>query len=142
MEEHETEVELESFRQRWRAEVSARSKKQGNTSRTEEKPGPSGPGRPPKRALLLAQSSQHTRRNDTNDYEPRTFHEIDDKEIALQLGNEAVRPRAKADNLEPQTALEHYEKAVERETQGSLGDSVSLYRKAFKVCFKPTSTSS
>ena len=34
---------------------------------------------------------------------------------------------------EPESALEHYEKAVERETQGQLGDSLDLYRKAFKV---------
>lgn len=34
----------------------------------------------------------------------------------------------------PESALEHYEKAVEKETQGSLGESLSLYRKAFRVC--------
>jgi F-box protein 9 len=39
----------------------------------------------------------------------------------------------KAGNREPRSALEHYEKAVERESQGSLGDSLNLYRKAFKV---------
>ena len=36
--------------------------------------------------------------------------------------------------VEPQTALEHYERAVEKEGLGSLGESVDLYRKAFKVC--------
>lgn len=35
---------------------------------------------------------------------------------------------------EPESALEHYEKAVERESQGNLGDSLNLYRKAFRVC--------
>lgn len=35
---------------------------------------------------------------------------------------------------EPRSALEHYERAVEKECLGSLGDSVNLYRKAFKVC--------
>jgi F-box protein 9 len=34
---------------------------------------------------------------------------------------------------EPQSAIEHYEKAVEKESQGSLGDSLNHYRKAFKV---------
>jgi F-box protein 9 len=34
---------------------------------------------------------------------------------------------------EPVSALEHYEKAVEREVAGKLGDSLSLYRKAFRV---------
>lgn len=35
---------------------------------------------------------------------------------------------------EPRSALEHYERAVEKECLGSLGESVNLYRKAFKVC--------
>ncbi|RQM08392.1 hypothetical protein DH86_00002632, partial [Scytalidium sp. 3C] len=39
----------------------------------------------------------------------------------------------KTGSREPRTALEHYEKAVERETLGSLGDSLSLYRKAFRM---------
>lgn len=34
---------------------------------------------------------------------------------------------------EPVTALDHYERAVEKESQGSLGDSLMLYRKAFRV---------
>lgn len=37
----------------------------------------------------------------------------------------------------PESALEHYERAVEKETQGSLGESLSLYRKAFRVCSIP-----
>jgi F-box protein 9 len=39
----------------------------------------------------------------------------------------------------PRTALEHYEKAVEKESQGSLGDSLNLYRKAFRVRHKSRS---
>ncbi|KAF2400011.1 hypothetical protein EJ06DRAFT_42668 [Trichodelitschia bisporula] len=39
-------------------------------------------------------------------------------------------PEERAD---PVTALEHYERAVEKESQGSLGDSVSLYRRAFRL---------
>ncbi len=34
---------------------------------------------------------------------------------------------------EPVSALEHYEKAVEREAAGSLGAALGLYRKAFRV---------
>ncbi len=41
---------------------------------------------------------------------------------------------ALAKEAELSSALEHYERAVEKESQGSLGDSVNLYRKAFKVC--------
>lgn len=34
---------------------------------------------------------------------------------------------------EPETALDFYEHAVERETTGKLGDSLQLYRKAFRM---------
>lgn len=34
---------------------------------------------------------------------------------------------------EPQSALEHFEKAVEKEELGSLGDSLKYYRKAFRM---------
>ena len=37
---------------------------------------------------------------------------------------------------EPTSALEHYERAVEKESQGSLGDSLAHYRKAYKLDFK------
>ncbi|KAF1938956.1 hypothetical protein EJ02DRAFT_382688 [Clathrospora elynae] len=40
---------------------------------------------------------------------------------------------ALAATREASSALEHYEKAVEKESQGSMGDSVNLYRKAFKL---------
>lgn len=33
----------------------------------------------------------------------------------------------------PRSALEHYEKAVEKETEGDLGESLKLYRKAFRM---------
>jgi F-box protein 9 len=33
----------------------------------------------------------------------------------------------------PRSALEHYEKAVEKETEGNLGESLKLYRKAFRM---------
>lgn len=34
---------------------------------------------------------------------------------------------------EPESALEHFERAVEKEAEGSLGDSLQLYRKAYRV---------
>lgn len=34
---------------------------------------------------------------------------------------------------EPKSALEHYERAVEKESQGNLGDSLSHYRKAYRM---------
>lgn len=49
--------------------------------------------------------------------------------LALQLEGLSTSESIK----EPETALEHYEKAVERESAGNHGDSIRLYRKAFRV---------
>ena len=49
-------------------------------------------------------------------------------------GRTLVAEKGPGDAEEPRSALEHYERAVEKECLGSLGESVSLYRKAFKVC--------
>jgi F-box protein 9 len=37
------------------------------------------------------------------------------------------------DTAEPNTALEHFERAVEKEAAGKLGDSLQHYRKAYRV---------
>ena len=127
------ETELERFRKQWQEEVN--KKKQG---------APSSSRKPVKLDTTAvaseASSSKRTAPPPTatykpadhgwEDYEPRAYHDLDEKETGRRLddeGGERETPQ------EPRSALEHYEKAVERETQGSLGDSVSLYRKAFKV---------
>jgi F-box protein 9 len=37
-------------------------------------------------------------------------------------------------HVKPTSALEHFEQAVSKEAQGMLGESLDLYRKAYKVC--------
>ena len=134
-------MELDNFRREWRQEVSAR--RGGKTTRTARAPesrstplaGESGrppPARvnaPPPATVKIDAAHSEDR---TEDYTPRTYHDLEDKEEHLKLENEATR--SKALTKEPRSALDHYEQAVEKEEQGSLGDSVSLYRKAFKVC--------
>lgn len=39
----------------------------------------------------------------------------------------------KASSSEPKSALEHFERAVEKEGQGNLGESLSHYRKAYRL---------
>ncbi|KAL2270052.1 hypothetical protein VTJ83DRAFT_2236 [Remersonia thermophila] len=46
--------------------------------------------------------------------------------------SETVRPQSSG-KREPVTALEHFERAVEKEAAGNLGDSLRLYRQAFKM---------
>lgn len=130
-----TEAELESFRQKWREEVTARSK-----------------GRAPAAAktTATASSSKHAKSNapDVQSHADArrlsleggdevgsyTYHGLGEKQHGRRLdGTSAQTAASLAPSPEPQSALEHYEQAVEKESQGSLGDSVDLYRKAFKV---------
>ena len=135
----EAEAELESFRQRWREEVSHRPKRNSKGSQEIERcqPGPSAPVRPKQTGLAPAPPASTwgagIRRDQVEEFEPRTFHDLEDREDNVRLEERSQRKNPATD--EPRSALDHYEKAVERETAGSLGDSVSLYRRAFKVGF-------
>lgn len=120
--------ELESFREQWRAEVRARNptatetQQQGTTSRQTE----NSKSTTPRTTRPVHLSSGKPKAPDTEeDYvQARSFDDTEPKETARQEDEERT---------EPVTALEHYERAVEKEAQGSLGDSLMLYRKAFRV---------
>lgn len=132
-----TEAELERFRQQWKQEVSSRNKAgpaagprvQGAaTSSVDRRKPTTAP-----RALVSSGKAEEL----LDQSEGRTFHDLPDNEEALKLGaaeKGLVRPTT---SKEPKTALEHYERAVENETAGKLGESLKLYRKAFRVCSLP-----
>ena len=123
-----TEAELEYFRQKWLEEVSARTGRQA-------------PSLPPS----VERSSQIEQSYLTEPIHPpssapsgRSLENTETAEegacLAYQVvdgGGGAKQQRASID--EPISALEHYERAVEKETQGSLGDSLKLYRRAYRV---------
>lgn len=131
----ESNPELESFRQQWRAEVSARSKKEephipshaGSSSRLPRK--------------LLAQSKATVKWAQADETEEDEVEE--DARPSQSSATYTNEPPVDADNVEgyekktgsrePRSALEHYERAVEKESQGILGDSLNLYRTAFRV---------
>lgn len=116
--------ELERFRQQWREEVSARAQASSKA--------PTAPAKGPHKFSPISQSSASTA--------PKQLDGNDDHE---DYHSAAALPGAKTEDdvhglpgpssKEPQSALEHYEAAVEREDQGNLGDSINLYRKAFRV---------
>jgi F-box protein 9 len=131
-----TEAELESFRQKWREEVTARSKGKAPASSASAKPTTTSSSTG-KRNVTDVQ--HHTRArslsleggDEVNSY---TYHNLGEKQHGRRLDETSAQTAAAiAEETEPTSALEHYEKAVEKESQGSLGDSVDLYRKAFKV---------
>jgi F-box protein 9 len=129
----EDNAELESFRREWREEVARRSK----------------PGSAPQAAPRSAAPPQtrlppnHHAAADRKDLEeegppPASF---DPEELAQQVGELSVQPEEEVDEdgftrrhtAEPNTALEHFERAVEKEAAGKLGDSLQHYRKAYRV---------
>nr|POE48784.1 farnesylcysteine lyase [Quercus suber] len=127
----ETEAELEAFRQQWREEVTARNRRAGGQTndirQSETKVSVSSKG---------SAGPSTARRKDaidySDDFEPRAYHDLPDKEEHLKLGVDGQNHDRDVDR-EPSSALEHYERAVEKETQGQLGDSMRHYRKAFKL---------
>ena len=148
----ETNEELERFRNQWREEVTAKTKGSASTAKiVRPKSGPSinkntGLSKASAPPLILAHAIKDDEEEDSHESEDdSTFYEgpsnsnnrgyeggeytgIENKEDGYRIGSER-----KQKQKEPTSALEHYEKAVERENQGNLGDSLSLYRKAYRL---------
>ncbi|KAK8175081.1 hypothetical protein IWX90DRAFT_423242 [Phyllosticta citrichinensis] len=125
-----TEAELESFRRKWREEVQARTKQKAGPSQTTGAPAQasSSKAQSARRNKAPAIAADHERREGIDEAEPHAYHDLGEKESGRKL-NEPAPPLAKV----PESALELYEEAVKREAQGKLGDSVNLYRRAFKL---------
>jgi F-box protein 9 len=136
----DTDAELEAFRRQWRAEVESRNKhntseqptstshhKQPHSASAHKHPHSSSSAPKPR-----PHQHDHQEHHDEDEVANQVYYDLPDKDADLRLDayNSATRDVLKK---EPGTALEHYEKAVEKETMGSLGDSVDLYRTAFRM---------
>lgn len=124
--------ELDRFRQQWQEEVKLRSKGRasaslGQNATLEQKLGGAGPS-------CVPPAPQKTQKvsGETQDDWQYGYHDLENKDEARKLGDmgSGTHPSSRR---EPISALEHYERAVERETEGSLGDSLSHYRTAYRV---------
>ena len=134
---------LEQFRQQWKEEVDARAKKSksrptdasnnGRARRPSETTLERPLNRPPNRhpAADVKEDSEHDsaveqsggNSSDLNHrVEALSLRDVDEDEFSI-----------KPPVAEPETALEHFEKAIEREDAGKLGDSLAHYRKAYKL---------
>lgn len=127
-----TDAELEAFRRQWQAEVQSRNSQQSREAapsiRPRRNPPPSSSAPKPK-----PQQQRHHDQDAEEEAAPQVYYDLPDKEAELKLdAHEQALARGHL-TKEPESALEHYEKAVEKETMGSLGDSVALYRTAFKM---------
>ena len=134
----ESNAELESFRQTWKEEVSARTNAEGKkasnaiSSSSTRRP-QHGLQRGPERTVKQSEALEQSEAEDET-YDSHISRTLDGKNGAPSGGDEEVFDSGSGPQ-EPQSAIEHYELAVEREAQGSLGDSLNHYRKAFKVNF-------
>ncbi|KAI1500285.1 hypothetical protein F5X99DRAFT_387068 [Biscogniauxia marginata] len=135
--------ELENFREQWRAEVSARTRSTANppqqqTNRQSHQTDHSSSSyKPPKKnePSHRRTTSKNVAQlvDDDEEYVPtQSFDEPDANRTRGGQGLDGEDATSSKDS-EPKTALEFYEHAVERETTGKLGDSLQLYRKAFRM---------
>ena len=132
--------ELEKFRNQWREEVSARTKGTAKKSgKKQSRPSVAArasfshahaPLPPPSAANTSAAHDE----DDVDGLDAKTYHDLEDSDIQKILDS-SQHPSSSVDaNTAIDSALDHYERAVEKESQGSLGDSLNLYRKAYRVC--------
>lgn len=134
--------ELEDFREQWRAEVSARSRNANNTPaaapppRQRMQPSPSASFRPPPRRPEPPPAHGRPPPEEEDDFVPGlVFDDPAPSKPAAAAAHHgaAAATGAAVEEPEPDTALELYEKAVDKESTGKLGDSLHLYRKAFRL---------
>ncbi|KAL4790429.1 hypothetical protein BDV19DRAFT_335282 [Aspergillus venezuelensis] len=128
-------AELESFRRQWREEVSRKTKPStavGPSQSTPSRPAPAQTRHfPPTRHEAFARKEDDDEEGPTPYSENELIQGVDRLSLAKPEDEDAFharRPRA-----EPTSALEHFERAVEREAEGNLGDSLQLYRKAYRL---------
>ena len=132
----DTVEELERFRQQWHEEVSARSSSVASSSK------PARPaGSPHRRSSGTTQPDRtagptfhkpYRETEEADEFGKHAYHDLENQDELRKLGEarEGIHPSTRQ---EPSSALEHYERAVEKETEGNLGDSLSHYRKAYRV---------
>ena len=130
--------ELERFRQQWQQEVTRRRKgspsaslnKSARPSQLSQSSRGAVPSETPAPPLLRRRTREDEGHLDETGGDG--YHDLDNKDEARRLGDSGARIHP-SNRREPRSALDHYELAVERESEGSLGDSLSHYRKAYRV---------
>ncbi|RDW90578.1 putative F-box protein (Pof7) [Aspergillus mulundensis] len=129
-------AELESFRRQWREEVSRKTK-------PNNAPGPSRstPGRPTAAQPRHFPPTRHEAfaRKEEDEEGPAAYSQndiaqrLDRLSLAKPEEEDAFHLHSRKPRAEPTSALEHFERAVEREAEGNLGDSLQHYRKAYRL---------
>ncbi|KAK5992474.1 F-box only 9-like protein [Cladobotryum mycophilum] len=132
--------ELESFRRQWISDLQTKRETSGpsnhaagsssasssSASRSAKKL-PNGPPSPTasRRPLTALDDNDD---NDASYIQGQSFDAPAEPE-GPTLENPTIKPAKK----QPVSALDHYEAATEKEAQGNMGDSLKLYRKAYRL---------
>lgn len=137
----EAELELAQFRSQWQQEVSQKTRQQQQqpqapSSTAAPVAGPSkrwpSQARPPQ--FTHTRTRSHVSQEDVSDdgagpsatAPPTSGHTSTNPHLGSPKS-------ATLSDKAPKSAMEHFEKAIEREGQGNLGDSLNLYRKAYRM---------
>lgn len=137
----EDNAELEVFRRQWREEVAQRT--------TRERPNAPKPRTPARTSTASTSGTQGHLPTRHEAADRREVYEDDGEDVDHVAPQEEIIQQTEQLNLgpsdedafqaqslpqkEPSSAVEHFERAVQKEQEGSLGDSLQLYRKAYRV---------
>jgi F-box protein 9 len=131
--------ELESFRQKWLSDLKTRNDHPETPETPAAAAGPSSrrPHHGPPISSLPHKPAPAPADDAEDDYVQSTSFDQDEP-VLTQAPQEAHHDR-KGKKLV--SALDHFEEAMHKEGQGNMGDSLKLYRKAYRVCiFSPACT--
>jgi F-box protein 9 len=128
---NELDSELESFRQKWISDLRTRNE------HPETAEAPAEPSRRPHHGPISSLPHKHVPApadDGEDDYvQSRSF----DQDEPVNQAPQDVHHDRKGKKLV--SALDHFEEAMHKEDQGNMGDSLKLYRKAYRV-YVSTST--
>lgn len=129
---NELNSELESFRQKWLSDLKTRNEHPETAETSAAAAGPSSrrPHHGPPISSLPHKPAAAPTDDAEDDYvQSRSFDH--DEHVSAPAPQEAHHDR-KGKKLV--SALDHFEEAMHKEDQGNMGDSLKLYRKAYRVC--------
>jgi F-box protein 9 len=129
----EASSELESFRQKWISDLRSRRESVGSASHQgEASSSASGTSRPRKHSSTIVKKDLPVIEDDEYYLHGQSF---DGPPPSSSSGHLLSDVPGKDVEKTLVTALDHYEEAMEKEAQGNMGDSLRLYRKAYRVSF-------
>jgi len=125
------ETELSRFREQWKEEVTARALPPATSPSASVSGAEARSHKPRPPSFSHIRPSAKDSQIDGDDFADGL--PVSGKHIPTSPPPRAARRPSLSVVGAPKSALEHYEKAVEKEGEGNLGESLKLYRQAFRM---------